>query len=207
MMAQIEVFILFLIITSSLAFVHPRHYCYNHHGKSKKNPRTLASGNNLLKNHHRHIASSKILFLSSNNEEVESQQGQNNNNTNNQKAALKPPPINIRKESILFDDNAATAQNNNISKLWQILKMNLPYVFTGVNKNDTSSALNSSIDENPVGAIYNMVFVRFPSVLAGVVYTKNLIQGYPLYCDLGFGAGPFEIPPLFVYGVLLIILR
>ena len=113
---------------------------------------------------------------------------------------LVRPPINIRKESILFGNDPATAENNNISRLWQTLKQNLPYVFTGVPKNEVSA-----VDDNPIAAIYNMVFVRFPSVLAAIVYSKNLITGHPLYCDVG--AGPFEIPPLFVYGVLLVILR
>jgi len=123
---------------------------------------------------------------------------------------LVRPPINIRKESILFSDNPATAQNNNIARLWKFCKNRLPYVFTGVSKDSSSSSSSAAVDmdKNPIGAIYNMVFVRCPSVLAGVVYSKNLIEGHPLYCDVGFGAaGPFEIPPLFVYGVLLIILR
>ena len=120
---------------------------------------------------------------------------------------LQRPPINIRKESILFSDNPATAQNNNIARLWKFFKNRLPYVFTGVSK-DSADKRSAVVDKNPVGAIYNMVFVRCPSVLAGVVYSKNLIEGHPLYCDVGFGtAGPFEIPPLFVYGILLIILR
>ena len=127
----------------------------------------------------------------------------NNNNKPSIDSNLVRPPINVRKESILFGDNPATAENNKISRLWKVCKMNLPYVLTGVSKNDPSSP----VDNNPVGAIYNMVFVRFPSALAGVLYTKNLIQGHPLYCDVGFGAGPFEIPPLFVYAILLIILR
>lgn len=113
---------------------------------------------------------------------------------------LVRPPINVRKESILFGENPATAKNNNISRLWLTLKISLPYIFTGVSKDEVSA-----VDDNPIGAIYNMIFVRFPSVLTGVVYSKNLIEGHPLYCDVG--AGPIEIPPLFVYGVLLIILR
>lgn len=145
----------------------------------------------------------KLLYMSKSSDTG----GENEKNTSLQEQKsidknLVRPPINIRKESILFGDDPATAGNNNISRLWQTLKQNLPYVFTGVPKNEVSA-----VDDNPIGAIYNMIFVRFPSVLASIVYTKNLIEGHPLYCDIGFGAGPFEIPPLFVYGVLLIILR
>ena len=117
---------------------------------------------------------------------------------------LVRPPINIRKESILFGESPATARNNNISRLWKTLRQNLPYVLTGVSK-DVNNELTKAIDDNPIGAIYNMVFVRLPSLLAGIIYSKNLIESHPLYCDVGTGA--FEIPPLFVYGLLLIILR
>jgi len=123
---------------------------------------------------------------------------------------LLRPPINIRKESILFGDNPATAQNNNIRRLWKILRDNLPYVFTGVSSVSESQYSNQSsnfIDKNPVGAIYNVIFVRLPTILAGVFYVKNLLQGHPLYLDIGFGSGPSEINPLFVLAVLYVILR
>ncbi len=111
------------------------------------------------------------------------------------------PPINIRKESILFGDNPATAKNNNISRLWKTLKQRLPYALTGVSKNNN----DKSADDNPIGKLYNMIFVRFPTLVAGLFYSKNLVEGHPLYCDIGYGL--MEVPPLFVYGVLLIILR
>lgn len=121
-------------------------------------------------------------------------------NSNTIDSNLIRPPINIRKESILFSDNPTTAANNNISRTWVSMRMNLPYIITGASKDDVSP-----VDKNPIGAIYNVMFVRLPTILAGLVYTKNLIQGHPLYCDVG--AGPFEIPPLIVYAVLLVILR
>lgn len=111
------------------------------------------------------------------------------------------PPINIRKESILFGDNPATAKNNNISRLWKTLKQRLPYALTGVSKNDNET----SADDNPIGKLYNMIFVRFPTLVAGLFYSKNLVEGHPLNCDIGYGL--MEVPPLFVYAVLLIILR
>ena len=138
---------------------------------------------------------------SSNNSEEKSGGNVNGNNLeNNIDSNLIRPPINIRKESILFSDNPTTAANNNIARTWKSMRMNLPYVITGATKDEFSP-----VDKNPIGAIYNVLFVRLPTVLAGLLYSKNLIQGHPLFCDVG--AGPFEIPPLIVYGVLLVILR
>lgn len=114
-------------------------------------------------------------------------------------ANLWPPPINLRKESILFGENPATQQNNNSLRLWRFFKQKLPYVITGV---PTSS---TSCDDNPLGALYNMVFVRVPTISAGLVYSKNMIEGHPLIVDMG--SGPFEMSPLIVFGVLFVILR
>ncbi len=140
-----------------------------------------------------------ILKLNNSNDSSSSSKDDSSNN--NIDSNLIRPPINIRKESILFSDNPTTAANNNISKTWLSMRLNLPYIITGASKDDDVSP----VDKNPIGAIYNVMFVRLPTILAGLVYSKNLVQGHPLFCDVG--AGPFEIPPLIVYGVLLVILR
>jgi hypothetical protein len=113
-------------------------------------------------------------------------------------ANLWPPAINFRKESILFGEKPATQQDNNSLRLWRFLKQKLPYVITGAR---TSTAC----DDNPLGALYNMVLVRVPTISAGLVYSKNMIEGHPLIVDMG--SGPFEMNPLIVFGVLLTILR
>ena len=112
---------------------------------------------------------------------------------------LRPPPVNVRKESILFSDSPATVENNNSLRLWKAMKEKLPYIFTG-SRNDTTA------DENPMGGIYNVAFVRFPTILMGFVYSKNLLDGHGLVVDLGL-SGPFEVNPLVVAGALYIILR
>lgn len=108
--------------------------------------------------------------------------------------SLRPPPVNLRKESILFDSNSATMANNNALRVWQFMRRRFPVVVTGTHS-----------DENPWGAIYNTVLVRLPTLVAGVLYGKNLIQGHPLIVDLG--DGPFEVHPLVVVGILGAILR
>lgn len=113
-------------------------------------------------------------------------------------AGLSPPPINIRKESILFGENPATMDNNNALRLWKSLKGTLPFVFTGARQPDTA-------DDNPIGGIYNVIFVRLPVILAGLIYGKNEIEGHPLVVD--FGDGPFAMNPLVVLGILFFILR
>ena len=169
-----------LITRRTLAF------CF--HNSNTIHPTSLKVG----KKNHVQITSSWNSNINDNDESTD--------NLNTIDSNLKRPPINIRKESILFSDNPTTAANNNISRTWISMRMNLPYIITGASKDDVSP-----VDKNPIGAIYNVMFVRLPTIFAGIVYTKNLVQGHPLYCDVG--AGPFEIPPLIVYALLLVILR
>lgn len=119
--------------------------------------------------------------------------------TTSEKDLLRPQ-VNIRKESILFSDNPATVENNNSLRVWKLCKKYLPFIFTGAREIDTA-------DDNPIGGIYNMIFVRCPTILAGCFYIKNNIDGHPLIVDLGFGNGPFIVNPLVVFAVLFAILR
>jgi hypothetical protein len=113
---------------------------------------------------------------------------------------LTPPPINLARDSILFDENPSTRSNNGGLNLWQWCKTNLPAVFTGAWPwRDAQVA-----DDNPIGGLYNIAFVRLPVILVGVVYTNNLIGGHPLVVDIG--QGPFEMSPLAVFAVLALIL-
>lgn len=108
---------------------------------------------------------------------------------------LQPPLYNLRKESLLFDENAATRKNNNAVKLWSFCKKNLPRVVHGARE---------GIGPEPIGALYNMLFVRLPAIAAGIVYAFNLSTGHPLIVDLGDGG--FEMSPLVVGFVLYILL-
>ena len=113
---------------------------------------------------------------------------------------LLPPTINIRKESILFGDNPATRDDSNSLRAWRATKKYLPFVFTGARSPTTA-------DDNPIAGFYNMIFVRIPTIAAGIVYLKNELAGHPLIIDTGFGSGPSEVNPLIVGMALFVILR
>ena len=113
---------------------------------------------------------------------------------------LTPPAINLKRDSILFSENPSTQRNNTGLDAWRFCKANVAAVFTGAwSWRDTTVA-----DHNPVGALYNMFFVRIPVVVVGLVYCKNLLDGHPLVMDIG--DGPFEMSPLVVLAVLALIL-
>ena len=113
---------------------------------------------------------------------------------------LTPPPINFARDSILFSENPTTKSNSGGLKIWQFCKQNLPPVFTGAWPwRDTQVA-----DDNPIGGLYNMLFVRLPVIIVTAVYTKNTFESHPLVMDIG--QGPVEMSPLVVYAVLALIL-
>lgn len=112
---------------------------------------------------------------------------------------LRPPTFNLRKESLLFDENAATRQNNNVRRLWLACQKHLPHVVHGTRVDDEKQ------QPEPLDAIYNMLFVRIPAIVAGLVYCYNLSTGHPLVVDLGDGA--FEMNPVLVVAALYILLR
>jgi hypothetical protein len=57
----------------------------------------------------------------------------------------------------------------------------------------------------PIAGFYNMIFVRLPTIVTGVLYSKNALSGHPLVIDVG--GGPTEVSPLIVAVVLFVILR
>lgn len=110
---------------------------------------------------------------------------------------LRPPDLNLARDSILFGDNPSTKKNNSIRTFWQRTKSVLPKIITGAWNNNLG-------EENPVGALYNMVLVRLPVLLAFLVYVKNTVQGHPFVVD--FGNGPFEPNPVVLMGLLYLLL-
>jgi hypothetical protein len=172
-----------------------------------------------------------LLATHNNNE----QNNNNNNNNNNEDDNMKllsldldlddvtPPTINLKRESILFGENPETRRNNIFLATWKDAKATLPPIITGVRQqqpplppphldDETQPAIMTDtttlppLDEgDPVALLYNMVFVRGPTIAAGLVYAKNVITGHPLIVDIG--DGPFEVSPIIVLGVLYAILR
>lgn len=113
---------------------------------------------------------------------------------------LLPPTVNFSRDSVLFSENPSTQRNNELLTIWRKIKQFVPPIITGAwSWRDPYLA-----DENPMAAFYNIGFVRLPIIIAGCVYTKNLLTGHPLIMD--YGDGPFEMNPIIVYLILAIVL-
>lgn len=107
---------------------------------------------------------------------------------------LTPPSISFTRNSLLFDENAPTQKANGPLTIWKSTKNTLPAFVTGAWEEGKG-------DRTPIEHLYNMVFIRIPTVLMAVVYCKNLIEGHGLVLSFG------EVPPVIVFGVFAIILR
>uniref|UniRef100_A0A7S1B9R2 Uncharacterized protein n=1 Tax=Corethron hystrix TaxID=216773 RepID=A0A7S1B9R2_9STRA len=110
---------------------------------------------------------------------------------------LAPPQLDFGRDSILFGENPSTQKNNNVLRLWRQTKSALPKVLTGAWKDSVG-------EENPVGAFYNMAFVRIPAIVAFFLYGKNELNGHPLVVDFGYGQSAMN--PLVVIGFMVIFL-
>ena len=107
---------------------------------------------------------------------------------------LTPPSISFTRNSLLFDENAPTQKANGPLTIWKSTKNTLPAFVTGAWEEGKG-------DRTPIEHLYNMVFIRIPTVLMAAVYCKNLIEGHGLVLSFG------EVPPVIVFGVIAIILR
>ena len=82
--------------------------------------------------------------------------------------------------------------------VWRSLKETLPPIITGAWN-------HSDGDEFPLGAIYNLVFVRAVTIICTVWYVRNLLDGGNGKFSLNFGiGGPVEVPPV---GVAIVVAR
>ena len=118
---------------------------------------------------------------------------------------LTPPDININifqrsSSSTLFSNNPITKANNGPLRLWKTVKSSLPRIITGAWGKDIDDVGN----DNPIGALYNIIFVRLPAIGMFCIYLKNVWEHHPLIMDLGYG--PFEINPIIVTAVIFVIL-
>ena len=111
------------------------------------------------------------------------------------------------EESVLFGDNPATKRNNFFLDVWQDCQSTLPPLLTGGSDTNNNNYDNNNNDNNvdPAARLYNMIFVRGPTIIVGLFYVKNTVTGHPLIVDIG--DGPFEVSPLIVAGLLYMILR
>ena len=112
---------------------------------------------------------------------------------------LEPPTINFVRNSILFDENPQTKRNNIILNVWKSTRSNVPKFITGAWYDDRT------LDDNPMGALYNMAFVRIPILLAYMGYLKNtFLDDHPIFID--FGNGPFLFHPIAATALLILML-
>ena len=80
--------------------------------------------------------------------------------------------------------------------VWREVKGLLPPIITGAWTGDEG-------DEQPLGALYNLIFVRFVTLVCTVAYSKALLDGGGQF-SLDFGGGPVEVPP---FGVAIVVAR
>jgi hypothetical protein len=112
---------------------------------------------------------------------------------------LSPPSISFTRNSILFGKDPPTQKNNMPLMLWQETKSVLPKFVTGAWEEGKG-------DREPLEHLYNLIFVRIPVVLMGMLYVNNLVHGHPLYMNFG-GGNTFEVPSVVVFGIIYVILR
>mmetsp|Transcript_24947 Transcript_24947/g.61373 ORF Transcript_24947/g.61373 Transcript_24947/m.61373 type:complete len:192 (-) Transcript_24947:395-970(-) len=147
------------------------------------------------------IGSTLLMTNNNNNDEDDESTSQESSSQANYLDDLTPPPINLKRESILFSPNPSTKGDNEVLDLWITCKERLPAVITGA----WPWRPTQVADADPMGALYNIAFVRMPVIGVGIGYIQQaLIQGHPLMVDVG--QGPFEISPLIVLSVLAFVL-
>ena len=112
---------------------------------------------------------------------------------------LARPRVSLSRSSVLFDDSAQTQANNQMLDIWRESKALLPAIVTGAWDKHAG-------DARPFEHLYNLVFVRLPTILAGLVYTKNLFEGHPLIISFGDSSNR-EVPELIVFIIIGAILR
>ena len=111
---------------------------------------------------------------------------------------LKPPSVSFTRNSILFGENPPTQRHNGPLWLWRRAKSTLPPFVSGAWDEGKG-------DSKPAEHLYNLLFVRLPTVLMGILYIRNLSEGHPLV--MNYGDGFFEVPSILVFCVFLVILR
>ena len=82
--------------------------------------------------------------------------------------------------------------------IWIEIKKFLPAVVTG--------AYNDQIgNSNARGAIYNLIVVRFPTIIMGLWFAQHIAQGGGMSMDFGFG--PVEVSETAIAFAVFLILR
>jgi hypothetical protein len=101
--------------------------------------------------------------------------------------------LQLKTKQLLLMNN-----ENEFLPIWRSIKTILPPVVTGAFQDGVG-------DRNPGEALYNLVFVRMPTLLCGLWYANSLYNGGGQF-SLDFGFGPLEVGPTAVALVLYLIL-
>uniref|UniRef100_A0A7S4JTF8 Uncharacterized protein n=1 Tax=Odontella aurita TaxID=265563 RepID=A0A7S4JTF8_9STRA len=143
-------------------------------------------------------------------------------------AELSPPLINLERRSLLFEksvrdddvdaevaadraalertiESASGVMDSAFIALWRGAATSLPGIVTGFRADNDGRYKQADDGAAAAGRLYNVLFVRVPTITAGVVYAYNLSRGHPLVVDVGGGA--FDVPPPVVLALLWAILR
>lgn len=150
---------------------------------------------NVVTRMHRTRPSSSLLLSSDDDESDQSV----DENYNSELDELTRPSVSFTQNSLLFGDNPPTQKDNGPLWIWQGAKTYLPNFVTGAWEEVDG-------DKRPVEHLYNMVFVRLPTVGMGFFYVRNLLSGHPMIVNFGDGT-MFEVPSIIVFGIIAVILR
>jgi hypothetical protein len=104
----------------------------------------------------------------------------------------KPSTIQLNAKNKFGFDPPAT---------WKSIKEIAPPVVTGAYEDDETAEAGD--------AIYNLIFVRFPTIAGGLVYFQRVADhAPPIMMDFGFGDyAEFELSPIIVLAAMFLILR
>ena len=113
----------------------------------------------------------------------------------NTAALFNPTSCMVRPQG----DSNTGGSNDAFLSVWLAVKKVLPAVITG-----GWNSVGGAGDRNPGGALFNLVFIRIPAILAGCWYAKLLRDGGTWQVD--FGAGLTVVSPVVVCAVIFLIL-
>jgi hypothetical protein len=107
---------------------------------------------------------------------------------------------NFRARNVCHQARLRNEDDNLSLSLWLKIKETLPPLVHG-------SWMSNAGDDNPLGAIYNLIFVRIPTISVAAIYSYQLISNSEFQMTFDFGYGPVLIPsPIIAFAFVLILL-
>lgn len=104
-----------------------------------------------------------------------------------------------RRSDDCYDEELKARLRSGTVALWKAVKSFAPPVVTGAYDRDAG-------DSRPFEAMYNLVFVRIPTIAAGLLYFQRVSDGQPaIVMDLGLG--DCQLSPVVVAAAMYLVLR